>query len=284
MPAIPFKLPFSAQEISNRLATIPSKLGTNAIVQTWSGAEADKLVSAFGINLLSEEVDSKISKSAIQQSWSGKTENDVVSATAIEAALNNIALSLDPENIKVLLSQATDSNIFTDLEKSKLEMLDTNFKGVYEDTLDRDANLDTTGFTGKEYILLESGITNVPSFQIWSTRDTEWVTIGGTGGSSGEIKEINAVVGANIVGSYDNRDYSAAHFHVHGTNGIETQILSCSVINTTADTWIVVYGEINSATEDIFTVSADISGDNVVLVADVVPATLKMHTIKTYEF
>jgi len=127
-------------------------------------------------------------------------ELKVASASSLYALNQSISEQISSNRILEIINSAPDSNVLTNALLEKLNNLDDLNKGVTSNLASL-ALIDTTGYTGSEYILVKNNGNNHPQKYTWS--GTRWVPIGESEFSFPVAAPSTVVVYSQPVGTYD---------------------------------------------------------------------------------
>lgn len=239
----------------------------------FTGREIDQILSS---------VKGKIDTSLIVNNFNGGTEL-IASAELAKILYQSLQQFNDPNYIKELIISVPGNNLFTDAYKNKLDGISDKFKGSFANAAARDAVINATNFAGGEIVfLLDDG--SDYHLQAW----TYWDAVNGVWKKSafyktGDISPIVVATAGTAVGTtMDKTLYSTFKAIVSAKKVLNIQCVEVLVTTNGTDTFYSVYSEIaNSA---LFTLSVDIVGNNVRLLATTSTTAVTLYIKKTAEF
>jgi hypothetical protein len=182
-----------------------------------------------------------------------------------------IDLIEDPAHLSLLLQNIVGYNNFTDDNKTKLNYINTKFRGVFPDSNTRDLAMlsELSAYTGNEITLILNDSTNkgISYFAKWDAGFGIWVRISTSGLTNPYPTTVVALAG-NVDGiiSFDKTLYSAMKCIISVRNSIASvrQIQEVMITSIGADTYISVYGEVGNSSI-LFTPYTSIAGNLVKL-------------------
>lgn len=249
------------------MATTPSKYRSS-----YTGAEIQRLLSS---------ISSKLDSTVIRNDFTGGT--DVVASAELAKILNDqFQQFLDPNFFRDLVASIPDNNLFTDADKAKLESVDnTTYKGVFLTPTDRNTNLPTTGFTGKEVTFLLDDGSGLQSWDYWDTATNTWKKAKLV--STDEIENITfPTVGTGTLSTFDRTEKRAGKYLIYATKGLDFQAYEFLAGTNGTDTYISAFGEVGNA--QLFNVAANISGNNVNITVTTLTTSVTVSARRVNEF
>lgn len=218
---------------------------------SYTGAEIDRLLAS---------IDSKLDSSAIRNDFLGGTDR-VASAELAKTLHTQFQQVLDPNFFRDLIAEIPDNNLFTDLDKAKLDSVDNStYKGVFLNAADRTSKLSTSGFVGKEVTFLLNDGDGLQSWDYWDTASGAWRKAKLV--STDEIaNQTFPTVATGVIASYNRTERRVGKFVVYGTKTTEFQSFEFLVGTNGVDTYLVAYGEIGNA--QLFGVDATLTGNTI---------------------
>lgn len=119
-------------------------------------------------------VQHKIDKSIITTDIEEGSPDRVPAASITKNLHERVLLLNDPNYFLQLFLSIPDNNTFTDAYKLKLDNLNTQFKGVFNNDTDRADNLDTSNFLGGELTLVLNDGSGFQRYDFWDNLTAGW--------------------------------------------------------------------------------------------------------------
>lgn len=123
----------------------------------FTGAEIDTLLAS---------ISNKIDSSIIINDFSGGTTK-VASAELAKILYADFQSLSNPNYLLSIIETIPDFNVFTTAEKTKLDGMSGEFKGVFQTTTDRDNNLVTTSYVGGECCIIVDVANSLGEIEEW---------------------------------------------------------------------------------------------------------------------
>lgn len=239
----------------------------------FTGTEIDSILSS---------VKTKIDASLIVTNFNGGT-NLIASAETVKILYTSLQQFNDPNYIKQLIISVPGNNLFTDEYKNKIDGISDKFKGSFANAAARDVAINATNFAGGEIVFLMDDGSDY-HLQAW----TYWDNLNGVWKKSiltktGDVTPVSvATAGTAVTTTVDKTLYSTMKAVVYARKGLQLQAVEVLLSSNGTDVYYTVYGEL--ANTSLFTLSVDIVGNSIRLLATTTTTSVTIYIKKLAEF
>jgi len=217
----------------------------------FTGSEIDERLRA-----VTQKVDQSQITTVIDDS------SNLPTSGAVKTYADAIDAKIAPDALADLVDQATNSNRYTDAEKTKLNILTDDFRGSFISNAHRDTSIDTSTLTGGEIVFI-GNTSRFGEFQRWD--GSTWNTV--EFDATPPVEYDNQPVGTITDEIMSATEYAAtievtAREPVSGVVSVESMKIVRD--NPSNDAAITRFGRVNTGPSSLFSLDAVLNPDSTI--------------------